>query len=104
MISWFKYDPSKEIAKVSSPVLIIQGSTDLQVSISDAESLHNNKIDSQLLIIEGMNHVLKSIGPDLKEQVASYSDPKLPVNEKIVTAIFDFIEKNKKITQSGRRE
>ncbi len=39
LISWFKYDPALEIAKLDIPVLIIQGSTDIQVAISDAELL-----------------------------------------------------------------
>ena len=101
LISWTKYDPAQEIAKVASPVLIIQGSTDIQVSISDAEMLHKHKLGSELSLIEGMNHVLKSVGPDLQEQVASYSDPKLPLHEKITTAISDFIEKNQKSVQSS---
>src|SRR5262245_39667499 len=39
MISWLKYDPSKEIAKLSVPILIVQGTTDIQVSKEDADLL-----------------------------------------------------------------
>ena len=41
LISWFKYDPSIEIAKLQIPSLIIQGSHDIQVSVEDAIKLKN---------------------------------------------------------------
>ncbi len=31
LISWFRYDPATEIAKLHLPVLIVQGTTDFQV-------------------------------------------------------------------------
>jgi len=39
MISWFKYNPQTEIAKLNKPVLIIQGTTDIQISVMDAHKL-----------------------------------------------------------------
>src|SRR5205823_1776604 len=39
MISWFKYDPAKEIAKLNTPVLIVQGTHDLQIGVEDARLL-----------------------------------------------------------------
>ena len=35
----FKYDPAKEISKLTMPVLIVQGTTDIQVSEKDAKLL-----------------------------------------------------------------
>ena len=40
LISWFAYDPAEWIAKLDVPVLIIQGSTDIQVTVDDANQLH----------------------------------------------------------------
>src|SRR5262249_36262429 len=37
LISYFKYDPSKEIAKLSIAVLIAQGTTDIQVNSPEAK-------------------------------------------------------------------
>ncbi len=54
-----KYDPANEIAKLKIPTLIIQGTTDLQISVNDAELLSKAKPDAQLVIIENMNHFLK---------------------------------------------
>ena len=37
LISWFRYDPATEIKKLEMPVLIAQGTTDIQVSVEDAK-------------------------------------------------------------------
>jgi uncharacterized protein len=39
MMSWLRHDPAKEIAVLTAPVLIIQGTTDKQVSVEDARLL-----------------------------------------------------------------
>lgn len=92
LISWFKYDPVKEIAKLDIPVLIIQGTTDIQVAVLDAQLLKNANKKSQLNIIEGMNHILKQVPADSQMQIASYSDSALPVSDKMVDVVFEFIK------------
>jgi pimeloyl-ACP methyl ester carboxylesterase len=86
LISWFKYDPADEIAKLRIPVLVIQGTTDVQVSVDDAKRLAKTPV-----IIEGMNHVLKQVPADLAQQQKSYSDPTLPIHPALVRAIVDFV-------------
>jgi len=92
MISWFKYDPQKEIAKLDKPILIIQGTTDIQVSVSDADklALANNK--SQKQIIEGMNHILKEAKADRQKNIQTYSIPDLPLKKELIEVIVNFIE------------
>ena len=92
LISWFNYDPCNEISKLKIPVLIIQGSTDIQVSASDAESLQQAKPDAELKIISGMNHVLKDADPDRMKNLQTYNQPDLPINADVVLAIRDFIK------------
>jgi pimeloyl-ACP methyl ester carboxylesterase len=75
LISWFHYDPAKEIEKLSMPVLIVQGTTDLQVSVQDAMILSKAKPAAKLCIVEGMNHVLKNFSGDKEKQMRSYIDP-----------------------------
>ena len=89
LISWLKYDPSAELAKLKIPTLIIQGSTDLQVSVDDARRLARAK-SSGLLIVDGMNHVLKLVDGDLAQQLPSYGDPTLPVAEKLIDELAGF--------------
>jgi pimeloyl-ACP methyl ester carboxylesterase len=90
LISWFRYDPAEEVKKLTIPVLIVQGTTDMQVSVDDARALAAAKPDPKLEIIEGMNHVLKMVA-DPTKQVASYSDPSLPVAPRLVDAIAGFV-------------
>jgi pimeloyl-ACP methyl ester carboxylesterase len=93
MISWFRYDPAKSIAALSVPVLIVQGTTDIQVAVDDAKRLGAASPKAKLLIVEGMNHVLKSVSPDKEKQAASYSDPSLMLAPDLLVNIVDFVRK-----------
>ena len=90
LISWFQYDPAREIAKLKMPVLIVQGTTDIQVSVADARLLAAALPSAKVLIIDGMNHILKDVPADQKQQMESYSDPTLPVDKKLVNAMAEF--------------
>ena len=70
-ISEFRYDPAQEIASLKMPLLILQGTTDIQASVRDAELLAKANPEAKLVVIEGMNHVLKSVLPDRRAQLAS---------------------------------
>ena len=79
------------------PVLIVQGTTDLQVSVQDAMVLSTKaKPVAKLCIVEGMNHVLKSVSGDREKQMRSYIDPALPVSPKLILETSRFIKKLKK--------
>jgi uncharacterized protein len=91
MISWFRYNPVKEIARLSVPVMIAQGTTDIQVSLEDARSLAGAYPSAKLLFIDGMNHVLKMVPSQRDKQVASYSDPSLPVAPILIDEIGGFV-------------
>lgn len=90
MISWMKYNPQNEIKKLTIPILIINGTKDLQVPQTDAEFLHKATPKSEIKIIENMNHVLKEIKND-DENLKSYSNPKLPVAPELIESITKFI-------------
>jgi pimeloyl-ACP methyl ester carboxylesterase len=91
LISWFKYDPSKEIASLSTPTLILQGDNDLQVSVNDAELLFEAKKNSKKIIIPNMNHVLKIVGNTKDENIKSYNNPNLPISSELIQAIVNFV-------------
>lgn len=91
LISWFKYNPQIEIAKLNKSILIIQGDTDIQVKAIDAEKLKQSNPRAKLEIIEGMNHVLKASVLDRKENIQTYNNPNLPLKEGLVKSIVDFI-------------
>lgn len=92
IISWFKYDPAKEIAKLNIPILIIQGTTDLQVSENDAKLLATAKPQAKLLIINKMNHILKESEADIQQNMATYQNPDLPLISGLVNKIVEFIK------------
>lgn len=91
IISWFRFIPSTELARLSIPVLIIQGTTDIQVGTAEATALKAAKPDARLEMIEGMNHVLKQVPPDHAAQVASYSDSTLALSPRLGELIAAFI-------------
>jgi pimeloyl-ACP methyl ester carboxylesterase len=91
MISWFKYDPQKEISILKIPVLIVQGTTDIQVSLDDANRLAKAKPKSKLAIIEGMNHVLKPASADRQMNILTYSQPDLAIKKELIDNLIPFL-------------
>jgi len=90
--SWLKYNPVIEIKKLKKmPVLIVQGNTDLQVRVKDAQLLKEALPGAKLVIIDQMNHVLKQSGIDSKSNTATYSDPALPLKSELVKTIETFV-------------
>ncbi len=81
MVSWFAYDPAEWIAQFDVPVLIVQGTTDLQVTVEDANKLSAAQPDAELVIIEGMNHVLKEAPLERGANLATYNQGDLPLAE-----------------------
>jgi fermentation-respiration switch protein FrsA (DUF1100 family) len=96
LTSWFKYTPSEELAKLSVPVMIVQGTHDIQTSMEDSRQLAAAKKEAKVLTIEGMNHVLKEAPPGRMEQAAAYSDPNIPVVPKLLDEIAAFVKSVKK--------
>jgi alpha-beta hydrolase superfamily lysophospholipase len=91
LISWFTYDPQAEIKKLQIPVLIIQGTTDIQVSVAEAKLLAAANPKAKLVTIEGMNHVLKNAPADAAANVKIYNDPSLPLVPELLKTITTFI-------------
>ena len=92
LISLFRQDPARAFAALKMPALIIQGSNDIQVSIDDARQLKVAKPDAELALIQGMNHVMRIVPNDVKQQLASYKDPNLPLAAELGTRVLRFID------------
>ncbi|MDH6308764.1 pimeloyl-ACP methyl ester carboxylesterase [Dysgonomonas sp. PFB1-18] len=93
MISWFKYNPQVEVGKLTIPVLIVQGTTDIQVPVEHADLLAAANKGSQKVIIKNMNHVLKDCeSTDMQQQVSTYTNPDIPINKSLITIISYFIK------------
>ncbi|WP_158827074.1 alpha/beta fold hydrolase [Mucilaginibacter lacusdianchii] len=88
--SWMRYDPTRELKKLKIPMLIIQGTTDLQVSTADAERLKKVKSDAKMLIVPNMNYVLKEAPAATAPNIATYNQPELPIKPELVSAVVEF--------------
>jgi len=91
LISTFKYDPVIEISKVQSPALIVQGTTDIQIQVEDAKKLAAANSNSELVIIEGMNHILKEADANRFLNLRTYGDPNLELKQGLIEKITKFI-------------
>lgn len=93
LISWFKHNPQADLALLNYPCLIVQGDNDLQVSIMEAKLLAAVNDKHKLVIIEKMNHVLKTI--DSRERavnLTAYSNPTMPISTALTEAIVKYIK------------
>ena len=92
MISWFHYDPQTEIKKLTVPVLLIQGTNDLQVTVDDVNLLAKSLPKAQLVLIKNMNHVLRIVEGDRKANLATYITAD-PISTELVTTIATFVNR-----------
>ncbi len=94
LISLLQQNPGQAFARLQIPALIVQGSHDIQVSVADAHALQAAKPDAELLIIPGMNHMLRISALDLPAQLASYNNPRLPLAHGLGEQIARFIQRS----------
>ena len=93
LIDASSYDPSVEISKLNIPILIIQGSTDIQIEVNDALILHKAAKNSRLEIIDGMNHVFRQASDNRLLNLQTYGNPDLPIDNSMVRLVSEFIIK-----------
>jgi len=91
LISSIGIDPAEALKKLDCPILIIQGTTDIQVTEVDSTRLNKAKPNSKLVVIKGMNHVLKTAPLQRDANLLTYNLPKLPLHPKLTPAITIFI-------------
>lgn len=90
--SWMKYDPALEIAKLEVPILIINGSFDLQVDSTDAEILNAAAPNSKMVILKNMNHIFREIKGENLENTKAYNEPNRPLHPELIPVLTDFIK------------
>ena len=94
LIDASSYDPKQEISKLEIPVLIVQGSNDIQIEIKDAQLLNDAATKSRLEIIQGMNHVLRQAPENRLLNMQTYGNPELSIDDSLVNLIVDFLDEN----------
>lgn len=94
LMSWMPLDPAAELSTVTCPVLIVQGSTDLQVFLDDAHQLSAALPSARLVVIPGMNHILKEAPEDRAQNFATYSNSFLPLDPQLLPVLADFMREH----------
>jgi fermentation-respiration switch protein FrsA (DUF1100 family) len=92
LISWMKYDPSHEISKVEVSILVMHGGTDLQVPVADALLLAAAAA-VEPVVLPGVNHILKAAPLQTDANIATYSNPDLPLAPGVVELLVNFINR-----------
>lgn len=92
IMNWMQYDPKLVIAKLNIPILLVNGTKDLQVSEAEAQLLKEAATNVKLTIIKDMNHVMVTIAGDDLENSKSYNEAQRPLAPELITAIVGFIK------------
>lgn len=90
--SWMNYDPAAQIAELNIPILIINGSFDIQVDVTDAEILHKAAKDSKIVILDKMNHIFRKIEGEELENTKAYNEPNRPLHPDLIPTLVEFIK------------
>jgi pimeloyl-ACP methyl ester carboxylesterase len=91
LTSLFATDPAALARAYRGPILIVQGETDLQTAVADAQALKAARPDATLALLPDVNHVLKAAPADRAANLATYADPAAPLAPGVVDAIAGFI-------------
>ncbi len=100
LISWFRYDPAAVLRGLRMPVLIVQGTTDLQADPSEGNLLHRARPDATYLSVNGMNHVLELVSGGPGQQRQSYADSTLAVAPALVEGIAAFVDSVRRLPRA----
>lgn len=92
MISWMAYYPSEEIKQLDIPVLIVNGTKDLQVPEEEAKLLKQSSPEAELVLIEQMNHVFIEIDGNDLENSKSYNESSRQISTQLIDSIEEFIK------------
>lgn len=91
MIAMLAIDPAELAKTYAGPIVVIQGTTDLQTSVADAQRLGAARRGIVVRVVEGMNHVLKAAPADRAANAATYADPTLPLMPGLADMLAMFI-------------
>ena len=94
LIDQMSYDPAALLARYAGPVLVLQGTTDLQVSMQDAQRLAGARLSVTMVALEGVNHILKVAPADPAANFATYGNSALPIAPSLVEAIMAYLARH----------
>jgi hypothetical protein len=92
LINQLAKDPARLAGAYAGPMLIVQGATDLQTTVQDAQALKAGQPKAELVVLDGVNHLLKDAPADRAANFATYAKPDLPLDNRIVPTVAGFIK------------
>lgn len=95
LISYFARDPIALIQAYPGPVLIGQGSTDIQVPADNADRLAAAQPRAERVIFDGANHLLRAAPMDRLANAATYGDANAVLDPRVVPTVAAFILKDR---------
>ncbi len=101
LMSWLNEDPIAA-EKGLSPLMVLQGDNDLQVPPEDGRRLANVSRAIRLVVLPGVNHVLKAAPADREANLATYKNPELALAPDVAPAIVNFIQHPPQIILKAR--
>lgn len=93
LISLFRYDPVAELAKLPSKgvqVMVVRGTTDLMGGADEAILLAK-AIGAKPVLIDGMNHELKSAPLERVANDKASEDPRVPLAPELLKQVVPFL-------------
>lgn len=92
IMSWMQYNPQELIKDLKIPTLIINGTKDLQVPVSEAQLLKEASSEAELKLIKNMNHVLFIIEGKELENSKSYNESFRSISGELINELITFIK------------
>lgn len=96
LISQMRYEPAVEARALKVPLLVVQGTTDIQINLNDAMKLSTSNFAAKLAIIKDMNHVLKPCASlDQQAQMMTYINSSTALAPTLVPTLVGFLNELK---------
>lgn len=93
LIPLFAYHPREMIKSIRTPILLMHGDKDIQISPEESKVLHTGNNRAKLVIVNNMNHILKECETmDRDQQLETFTDPSIPLADKLVDESVRFIK------------
>ncbi|MCL4688109.1 MAG: alpha/beta fold hydrolase [Burkholderiales bacterium] len=90
LISWFRQSPAEAMRALEVPVLVVQGSADVQVPVVEGEALAAAARNAQLFIVPDMSHALKP-ATDAASSMKGLTDPTVAIVPQVPARIARFV-------------
>ena len=88
LIDLLSHDPAAIAARLTVPLLVVQGDADLQTTVEDAQLIFGTRGSARLAIIPGVNHALVAVpADDRAANIRTYGDATARIDPRIADVV-----------------